>query len=206
LPDSIDKLEKCIESISKLLPPTTRAASVIIPPVIQLSSGETFNFVKPSHSNFNIVDIAHALSNICRFNGHCKEFYSVAQHCVLVSQNVPREHALAALLHDASEAFLGDVTKPLKKMLTRYQDIEVNVERVIYERFCVDMPIHQSVKQADISAMATEVRDLMDADSPYWGYHKAFNGFLTPLFRGHQTWPNANSLIGSTFCNLKLAI
>src|SRR5579872_2947230 len=86
-------------------------------PWIQTASGLEFPLFEPRLDAINIEDIAHGLSMICRFTGQCARFYSVAEHSVHVSHLVPREDAAWGLLHDAAEAYLGDVASPLKKHL-----------------------------------------------------------------------------------------
>jgi len=133
-----------------------------LPPVwIQTSSGLPIRLDKPFENRYEITDIAHALSNICRFVGHTREFYSVAQHSVLVSQHVPIPVAMDALLHDAAEAYLGDLAHPTKQFCPGYIKLEEQFTQAISESFDISYPIPDVVKTADRRAFTTEVRDLM---------------------------------------------
>lgn len=136
-------------------------------PSILLRSGNYFYFRNPRESKFSITDIAAGLAKICRFNGQCKEFYSVAQHSILVSRIVPEKHTLAGLLHDAAEAFVGDMVAPLKALLPEYKAIEREVEAAIFERFGIKLPLDPCIKQADLILLKTEQRDLMN-NSDAW--------------------------------------
>ena len=84
---------------------------------IQTYNGKLFSLIDPQPEDVHIADIIESLSKQCRFVGHCKYFYSVAQHSVIVSNIVNEEERLAALMHDAVEAYIGDISKPLKLTL-----------------------------------------------------------------------------------------
>lgn len=133
-------------------------------PIICTNQGATFDFTDPAGSLAGrdrhdlVSEIAHALSHICRFGGHTLRHYSVAEHSVLVSHLVEPEHALAALLHDAHEAYIGDVPSPLKAMLPDFQMLEDRVQRAVMDALGIKLPLHPSVKRADLMALATESR------------------------------------------------
>lgn len=108
-----------------------------------------------------IEDIAHALSNLCRFGGHCEVFYSVAEHSIRVADIVPPAYKLQALLHDATEAYLGDMIRPLKYRMPMYIDAERAVWQAIAKRFSIQPILHSSVKEADEVMLHTEGIHLM---------------------------------------------
>lgn len=137
---------------------------------VQTGCGRHFDFSRPGESAFDIYDIANALANICRFTGHSGQFYSVAQHCVLVSQVVPESDAMMGLMHDAPEAFVGDVAKPLKILLPDYAAIEERVEDAVFERFGLPKRMPPTIKASDIILLRTEQRDVMQAEGHVWGF------------------------------------
>lgn len=100
--------------------------------------GRSFNVIAPKAEDIDIKDIAYALSNLCRWGGHSRGFFSVAQHCITGTLRLLEKdpaHALQFLLHDASEAYLVDVPKPIKKLLPEYGVIESRLSAAIYDRF-----------------------------------------------------------------------
>lgn len=135
---------------------------------ILTASGRLVDFLDPRPSDIFILDIAQALSKESRFNGHTYGFYSVAQHSWLVSCNVPQEFALEALLHDATEAYMKDIPKPLKELLPEYQEIEDRLGRVIRSRFGLPTTPSPEVHRADMQALATEKRDLIKNHNAQW--------------------------------------
>lgn len=124
--------------------------------VIQTSTGGTYDALNPRLADVKIRDIAHALSMLCRFGGHCSRFYSVAEHSVLVSLVVPPELALVGLMHDATEAYCVDVPRPLKRHLLNYAEIEHNHWRVIAEKFGMPEEMDHRVHDADNRVLIAE--------------------------------------------------
>jgi len=122
-------------------------------PIIKLSSGKYLNLVSPEQDLMTLEVIAHGLSNTCRFAGQCITFYNVADHSTAMATYFigRKEYKLAkeALLHDATEAFLGDVSSPLKQLLPEYQSIERNMDLHIRERYGLPKEMSKEVKDVD---------------------------------------------------------
>ncbi len=143
-----------------MTPPTT--------PYVSTYLGNRFYPATPRIEDVHIEDIAHGLAFQCRFNGQTRSFYSVAQHSLFVAALVPTRLKLAALLHDASEAYLGDMVKPLKALFPEFSKLEESVTGLIGERFGVTGFDAPAIKRADLIALATEKRDLMPHSSEPW--------------------------------------
>jgi hypothetical protein len=135
--------------------------------IIATHCGVEFSPLNPDPSTVLIEDIAHALANSCRFTGHVDRFYSVAQHSVHVSELVESkdpELAFTALLHDASEAYLSDISRPIKmqpEFGDVYKKFEHRLEVAIAERFGLVFPYPDIIKWADNVMLRSEQRDLM---------------------------------------------
>ena len=138
--------------------------------VIQTFSGRLINLYDPQPDDIDLIDIAHHLSHICRFGGATRVFYSVAEHSVHVAQLVPDSLRAAALLHDASEAYIGDLRTPLKQTLPSYQYVEQLITSAIMRRFDLDVRAsdQQVIKHADLVMLATERMRLMPDDGQAW--------------------------------------
>ena len=128
----------------------------------------TGGFVNPTNiqpSDVHIEDIAHALSLICRFNGHIDKFYSVAEHSLLVSKAAGEaysdEVALVGLLHDATECYISDIPRPIKSLLPGYKELELSVEKVIFRAFGLNHHLMSLVKEFDTAILVDEANALM---------------------------------------------
>lgn len=148
---------------------------------MQTYSGKQFWPHDPRPEDFDIEDIAHALANTCRFNGHTKEFYSVAQHSVIVSQlcspvmSAAYPFQLEGLLHDAAEAYIGDMIRPIKHdgsaMAESFLSMEFGIELALAQKYNLWFNIDgwpRDVKRADNIALATEKRDVMALEAAPW--------------------------------------
>lgn len=115
--------------------------------------------LRPQH--VDIGDIAHSLANTCRFRGHCREFYSVAQHSVIVSNALPSDLQMTGLLHDASEAYLVDLPRPLHTLFPQISTLHDQVMDVISEALGFVWPMPKEVRVVDDMACEAEMRDIM---------------------------------------------
>lgn len=147
-------------------------------------SGRKFWPLDPRAEDIEIGDIAHALSMICRYNGHVRAFYSVAQHSVIVSRFVEPGFALYGLLHDAAEAYLGDMTRWVKHdpQLAAFRERERHLLELIYQRFGLTDPEPSNVKVVDVTIMQDEVRDvaLNAHNQPAWMRGSGLGVTITP--------------------------
>jgi hypothetical protein len=157
---------------------------------MQTLTGKIFYPLKPTPESICISDIAGALSKMCRFGGHCAKFYSVAEHCVHVATQAPEHLKLTALMHDASEAYLVDIPRPIKPQLANYREIENTLMHAIAARFKFEWPLPDEVKSIDMAILSDE-RDqnmeFMDVHPRLWG------NVLPPLGIKLQFWDPAEA-------------
>jgi len=124
---------------------------------IYTKSGNKIDLQDPDPSKINLPDIAWALGNICRFTGHCDQFYSVRDHSLTGTRHIEDEYKLEFLLHDAAEAYLGDVSSPLKSLLPEYQKIEARFDSVIRKKYGLPEVMSHRVKEMDIDLCFIEM-------------------------------------------------
>jgi hypothetical protein len=138
---------------------------------IETSSGRTFDPFS-YNPDFAIEDIAHALSNISRWNGHCRHFYSVAQHSILVSQIMDSYgwDPLEGLLHDGTEAYLCDIPSPFKQLFPDWAKVDKKLERNLRDYFGLPLTKSDNCKHADWLALYIEADRLMPSRAKTWPY------------------------------------
>ena len=123
---------------------------------IRTYTGHYIDVFAPKSDSIAIEDIAHALSQLCRYGGHCDPFYSVGQHSIICSYMVAEEFALEALLHDATEAYLVDIPRPIKKEFEFYTQVEDHLYKFVAEKFNLQFPIPDEVHVVDNSILEYE--------------------------------------------------
>lgn len=142
---------------------------------IRTFTGKKFHFSHIAEAEFDIRDIAHALAMNCRWTGHVREFYSVAQHSVYAAMMAPQPLKISALLHDGSEAYVHDTPSPLKwhlkeKGFNTFADLENEIDHAIFKAFKLPWPRDPKIKQIDLRLLATEHRDLMPSENEEYKY------------------------------------
>lgn len=149
---------------------------------MQTYSGKAFYPFDLRDEDFCIEDIAHALAMLCRYGGHCKRFYSVAEHCVLLSHEVPLRDALAGLMHDATEAYLVDMPRPIKVGFPQYKEMEAKLWVGIARKFGLAEELPATVKQADNDMLWHECAAIMGPipDGHSWGMGTARPAVIKP--------------------------
>jgi hypothetical protein len=143
---------------------------------IGTATGAAFNVMDPRVEDVRLNDIASALSKQCRYAGHCRRFYSVAEHSVHVAHHTSggAKLKLAALLHDASEAYLVDIPRPIKNAMPEYRAIEDRLMRVIFERFNLDLgnlwPLPPEIVDIDTRILHDECAQNVAQPPVPWGF------------------------------------
>lgn len=136
---------------------------------MQTHTGKKFYPFDPKPDQICMQDIAHALSMQCRFGGHSRRFYSVAEHCILASRLVSSEDALWALLHDAAEAYLSDLPKPFKDGVAKYiNPHEKKILQIIAKKYNLSYPYSDAVKKVDWEMCVTERFRVMQCKAMEW--------------------------------------
>ena len=148
------------------------------------ATGKRFYPIDPREEDICIEDIAHSLAMLNRYMGHTRFPYSVAQHCWLGSHFAAKEHQLAFLLHDASEAYVNDVARPVKRYLPDYQQIEDFIQEIIGKKYGVDL-FHEEVKTVDTRMLVTEAPNLCTGEG-WW----LESGWPEPFDCAIEEWPD----------------
>lgn len=141
---------------------------------IETFTGIRFYFMNPTPDMFSIVDIAHSLAMQVRYNGHVKAHYSVAEHCVLMSdwlrdRGHDRQTCLTALMHDVAETYIGDMPRPVKEKVPEFKAIEKVIDAAAAKRFGLSYPFPPIVKELDARILKDERAQAMNPSDNEWG-------------------------------------
>lgn len=136
-------------------------------PYMRTWTGKYFYPDQVDQLQVDILDIAHALSNMCRYNGHLNHFYSVAQHSLIVSELVPQEYALEGLLHDACEAYIPDMPSPLKRVLPEFVEFQEEIMKHVFKHFNLRYPLPGEVDYIDKTIRSAEIFWLSNWDEHF---------------------------------------
>lgn len=163
-----------------------KEAAKINPNALLIHSGVLFDVFNPKEEDIHIEDIAHALSNICRYGGHSPKFYSVAQHCVMCSyEKGTDQEKLEFLMHDASEAYLADMPRPIKRNMPQYVDIEDKLLEIIFKKFNLTFPLTDKVHNVDDSILEFEYSIFFDSPNSrfeFWTPEESKKMFLDRFY------------------------
>lgn len=135
---------------------------------MQTFGGTAFDPLNPVLEDIHISDIAHHLSLTCRYSGAVQRFYSVAEHSVLVARAVPPEHFRWGLLHDATEAYIADLVRPIKHRMPEYRAVEDNLMAFICTRFGLPLDCPPEVHDADLRIVVDEKAALLGPEPKPW--------------------------------------
>lgn len=141
---------------------------------IKVASGHYVDLGDPDPRTIDLRSIAAALSKICRFGGHCPKFYSVAEHCVHATmlarhEGLVGESLIAVLLHDAAEAYIGDMVKPLKVAIPQFAEVERRIEAAIEQQFKIEFAKWETViKRYDRAMLKAEKTSMWPNDAEAW--------------------------------------
>jgi hypothetical protein len=160
---------------------------------IETNSHETYFYGRRNPENINIFDIAHGLSNICRYAGQCNYFYSVAQHSCIIHDAAPNHLKAIGLFHDAAEAYTSDIPRPVKNLFPELRELEKRIQMDVADRFKLTFPWSSQIEILDSQLMLREAQllfdggvswtveglDPLDVDIPsFWSPKRAKREFL----------------------------
>jgi hypothetical protein len=158
---------------------------------IKVASGKYVDLLEPDPATIDIESIGAALGKLCRFGGHCPRFYSVAEHCIhaaklALDDGYMGEALRAVFLHDAAEAYVGDMVRPLKMHISEYHEFEARIEKAIEARFNIQFePWRDIIKKYDQEMLKTERYQMWPLDKTEWAgmdgaYHVVLLRYYPP--------------------------